>query len=43
MVTVAHHGDLSVTEVAVNFGTAKVTVRRRMKQADDHAGIKEAS
>ena len=41
VVTVARRGDLSVTEVAVDFGVAEETVRRWMKQADVDDGIKD--
>ena len=34
VVTVARRGDLSVAEVAVDFGVAEETVRRWMKQAE---------
>lgn len=39
VVTVARRGDLSVAEVAVDFGVAEDTVRRWMKQADVDDGI----
>ena len=41
VVTVARRGDLSVTEVAIDFGIAVETVRRWMKQADVDEGIRE--
>lgn len=41
VVTVARRGDLSVTEVAVDFGVAEESVRRWMKQADVDDGIKD--
>ena len=40
VVTVARRGDLSVAEVAVDFGVAEESVRRWMKQADVDDGIK---
>ena len=40
VVTVARRGDLSVVEVATDFGVAEETVRRWMKQADVDDGIK---
>ena len=41
VVTVARRGDLSVAEVAVDFGIAEETVWRWMRQADINAGIKD--
>jgi transposase len=41
VVTVARRGDLSVAEVAVDFGIAEETVRRWMRQADIDDGIKD--
>jgi transposase-like protein len=41
VVTVARRGDLSVAEVAVDFGVAEETVRRWMKQADVDDGIRD--
>ncbi len=41
VVTVARRGDLSVTEVAVDFGIVEETVRRWMRQADIDDGIKD--
>ncbi len=41
VVTVARRGDLSVAEVAVDFGVAEETVRRWMRQADIDDGIKD--
>lgn len=41
VVTVARRGDLSVPEVAVDFGVAEESVRRWMKQADVDDGIKD--
>ena len=41
VVTVARRGDLSVVEVATDFGVAEETVRRWMKQADVDDGIKD--
>jgi transposase-like protein len=41
VVTVARRGDLSVAEVAVDFGVAEETVRRWMRQADVDDGIKD--
>ena len=41
VVTVARRGDLSVAEVAVDFGIAEETVWRWMRQADINDGIKD--
>ena len=41
VVTVARRRDLSVAEVAVDFGIAVETVRRWMRQADIDDGIKD--
>ena len=41
VVAVARRGDLSVPEVAVDFGVAEETVRRWMRQADIDDGIKD--
>jgi transposase-like protein len=41
VVTVARRGDLSVAEVAVDFGIAEETVRRWLRQADIDDGIKD--
>jgi transposase len=41
VVTVARRGDLSIAEVAVDFGVAEESVRRWMRQADVDDGIKE--
>ena len=41
VVTVARRGDLSVAEVAVDFGVAEETVRRWIRQADIDDGIKD--
>jgi transposase len=41
VVSVARRGDLSVPEVAVDFGVAEETVRRWMRQADIDDGIKD--
>lgn len=41
VVTVARRGDLSVAEVAIDFGVAEESVRRWLKQADVDDGIKE--
>ncbi len=41
VVTVARRGDLTVAEVAVDFGVAEETVCRWMKQADVDVGIKD--
>ena len=41
VVTVARRGDLSVAEVAVDFGVAEETVRRWMKQADVDDGLRD--
>ena len=39
VVTVARRGDLSVAEVAVDFGVAVESVRRWMRQADIDDGV----
>ena len=41
VVAVARRGDLSVPEVAVDFGVAEESVRRWMRQADIDDGIKD--
>ena len=41
VVTVALRGDLSVVEVAIDFGVAEELVRRWMCQADVDDGIKD--
>jgi len=41
VVTVARPGDLSVNEVAADFGVAPETVRRWMRQADVDDGVKD--
>lgn len=41
VVTVARRGDLSVVEVAIDFGVAEESVRRWMRQADVDDGIKD--
>jgi transposase-like protein len=41
VVTVARRGDLSVAEVAVDFGVSEESVRRWMRQADIDDGIKD--
>jgi transposase len=41
VVTVARRGDLSVTEVAVDFGVSEHSVRRWMAQADVDDGIRD--
>jgi transposase len=41
VVAVARRGDLSVAEVAIDFGVAEETVRRWMRQADIDDGIKD--
>jgi len=41
VVTVARRGDLTVAEVAADFGIAPESVRRWMRQADIHDGIKD--
>ncbi|MDI1290742.1 MAG: transposase [bacterium] len=41
VVTVARRGDLSIVEVAIDFGVAEETVRRWMRQADVDDGIKD--
>lgn len=40
VVTVARRGDLTVPEVAVDFGVSEASVRRWMRQADIDDGIK---
>jgi len=40
VVTVARRGDLTVPEVAVDFGVAEESVRRWVRQADMDDGIK---
>jgi transposase len=40
-VRATRRGDLSVAEVAVDFGIAEETVRRWMRQADIDDGIKD--
>jgi len=41
VVSVARRGDLTIPEVAVDFGIAEESVRRWMRQADIDDGIKE--
>ena len=41
MVAVARRGDLTIPEVAIDFGVAEETVRRWMRQADMDQGIKD--
>jgi len=41
VVRVAPCGDLSAIEVVIDFGVAKETLRRWMKQADVYDGIKD--
>jgi len=41
VVAVARRGDLTVLEVATDFGVAEETVRRWMRQADIDDGIKD--
>ncbi len=41
VVMVARRGDLSVHEVAMDFGVAEETVRRWMKQADVDDGVRD--
>ncbi len=41
VVTVARRGDLSVPEVAVDFGVSEESVRRWVRQADIDDGIKD--
>jgi transposase len=41
VVTVARRGDLSVAEVAADFGIAIESVRRWMRQADVDDGVKD--
>jgi transposase len=41
VVTVARRGDLTVAEVAADFGVAPESVRRWMRQADIDDGIKD--
>jgi len=40
VVTVARRGDLTILEVAVDFGVSEESVRRWMRQADVDEGIK---
>ena len=40
VVTVARRGDLTIPEVAVDFGVSEESVRRWMRQADVDEGIK---
>jgi transposase len=41
VVTVARRGDLTIAEVAADFGIAPESVRRWMRQADIDDGIKD--
>jgi len=41
VVTVARRGDLSINEVAADFGVSPETVRRWMRQADADDGVKD--
>jgi transposase-like protein len=41
VVTVARRGDLSIAEVAVDFGVSEESVRRWIRQADIDDGIKD--
>lgn len=41
VVTVARRGDLSVSEVAVDFGISEESVRRWLRQVDVDDGIKD--
>ena len=41
VVTVARRGDLTIPEVAVDFGVSEESVRRWMRQADVDDGIKD--
>ncbi len=41
VVTVARRGDLSVPEVAVDFGVSEESVRRWVRQADIDDGVKD--
>jgi transposase len=41
VVTVARRGDLTVPEVAVDFGVSEESVRRWMRQADIDDGVKD--
>ncbi len=41
VVTVARRGDLTVPEVAVDFGVSEASVRRWVRQADIDDGIKD--
>ena len=41
VVTVARRGDLTLAEVAVDFGVAPETVRRWVRQADVDEGIRD--
>ncbi|MBP6997710.1 MAG: hypothetical protein KBB39_16370 [Phycicoccus sp.] len=43
MVTVSRCGDLTVVEVAIDFGLAEESVRRRMRPVDVDDGIKIAA
>ena len=42
-VVVSCRGDLTVLEVATDFGVAEETVRRGMRQADIDEGIKDGT
>ena len=41
VVAVARRGDLSIAEVAVDFGVSEESIRRWMRQADIDDGIKD--
>ena len=41
VVAVARRGDLSIAEVAADFGVAEETIRRWMRQADIDGGMKD--
>lgn len=41
VVTVARRGDLTIAEVAADFGVAPESVRRWMRQADIDDGVKD--
>lgn len=43
VVMVARRGDLSVPEVATDFGIAEETVRRWMRQADIDEGVRDGT
>lgn len=43
VVAVARRGDLTITEVAVDFSIAEETVRRWVRQADIDDGVKDGT